>query len=245
MVTDHKHKTVDNISTPGGDVKLHYSLTGEISPVLAPLSIDHSMGADSSYRYDWAMGLYSEDIPHLVSSLRHKRAIAVDLFIVCGDYSFSDGSPLLLGLQPAFNTESWWDRNAHLVQASVYQAAEVAKPLIPFVPGAVQVASNFIVSEKGTFWYMYRYFDRDEKCTVIQWNINPPVLSAYGPLLRGSIVLSFHGPYKDGSAIRLRLKPGLGFDPHNEEAYVRPVPPDEYIELALKPMQTPEFAAGA
>jgi hypothetical protein len=225
---------------------LHYSLTGEVHPTLAPLSIDHSIDSSTSYRYDWVVGVAEPPVWwDWHGRMRTERTIAVQLFIDCRDSgcSFSDSSPVLLGLQPSLHTSSWWDRHADTVRDSVREAAKLAEPLVPVVPGIVQVASNYISSGDNhqKNWWMYRFFSTRRKCIVVEWNINHGVLVEYGPLLRGSIVLSFHGKRKGSNGINLILFPRLGFDKrgHQDINYLPPYEAleDETVELLIEPKE--------
>jgi len=197
---------------------LHYSIMGEVEPKLAPLSIDYSLSSQGSYRYDWIVGLGPPPRPwDWHKELRQRRAVTVQLAIDCGDTGagFSDASPALLGLQPSLNTSSLWDRKSETFRQTVQDGAKLLQPFMGSVlPGVVQIAANFISSgeKDAKNWWMYRFFESKLNCPVIEWNINNKVLWEYGPLLRGSLVLSFHGRMKEGSAIRLILRPRLGFD---------------------------------
>ena len=202
----------------GKVLPLHYSIIGEVEPALAPLSIDYSISPDHSYRYDWVVGIGAPPIDwNYREELRRERAITVQLVINCNDsgVSFSDSSPMLLGLQPSLHTSSWRDRNAAANRDSVKQVAQIAQPYVPVLPGVLEIASNYIGSsddKDNKNWWMYRFFEKEFNCTVIEWNVNNKVLVEYGPLLRGSVVLSFHGDIQESGYITLLLRPRLGFD---------------------------------
>lgn len=115
----------------------HYSILGEVGPALAPLSIDYALVPDGAYRYDWVVGL--GPVPRAWGKelkLRSKRAVTVQLVVNCHNsgVSFSDTSPMLLGLQPSLYTSSWWDRNADKTRAFIKGMSDAAKPYIPVVP---------------------------------------------------------------------------------------------------------------
>jgi hypothetical protein len=61
------------------------------------------------------------------------------------------------------------------------------------------------------------------------------VLQSFGPLLRGSIVLAFHGEPKEGKEIVLLLRPRLGFDEKNITNYQPPDGELQSVALTLKP----------
>jgi hypothetical protein len=245
QIEDHEHD--ENV------LPLHYSLMGEVNPVLVPLPVDYSFNNDTSYRYDWVVGVaepYTEWDWHAVMRGR-ERALSVQLLIDCGDsgFSFSDMSPVLLGLHPSLHSVSWLEKHAELLREGVKGAAELAK-LIPSappgLPDMLKAGSNFISSgekdEKN--WWIYRFLDMRKKCCVVEWNINHKVLEEYGPLLRGSIVLAFHGAPKDEHPIIMLLLPRLGFDrSHDKLSNIKFLPPPEEleteerrVELRIKPV---------
>jgi hypothetical protein len=214
------------------DVKYNYtlplyrSIIGELDPTLAPLAIDYTINSETAHRYDWVVGLGEPSgVSDWHSTLRPERTISVQLSIASNDsgLSFSDSSPMLLGLQPSLETESWWDRHVAAIRESMRQAAGIATPVLPgVVPGAIQIASNFITSgdQRGKNWWMYRFLEKDKKSIVIEWNINHKVLVEYGPLVRGSVALSFHGERKENGDITLLLRAGVGFDRRKNLEYL-------------------------
>jgi hypothetical protein len=233
---------------------LHYSLMGEVEPDLVPLSIEYSFEEKTSYRYDWVVGV-AEPLDtwdwHRAMEFRKERAISVQLLIDCGDsgFSFSEMSPKLLGLEPSQDSSSFIDRNAVPLRESADVAAALAQG-IPVVPGILKVGSSFIRSgEKDKKnWWTYRFFDARRKCSVVEWNISHTVLKEYGPLLRGSIVLSFHGTSRStdpASPITMLLHPRLGFDPHKPLSYVPPVEEldtdERRVELSIEPVKPDEL----
>jgi hypothetical protein len=188
---------------------------------------------ETSYRYDWVVGVGPADWDYLSEMRRKRRAVVVQLLVDSGvgGFTFTDSSPVLAGLTPSLKTSSWFDDHADAIRESVRSVAELAKPYLPIVPGVVQGAANFIGSKGDADvknWYMYRFFSGDQHCCAIEWNINKNVLIEYGPLLRGSIVLTFHGRAKvSGAGIRLLLRARLGFDQKNE---INDLPPWEELE---------------
>jgi len=76
---------------------------------------------------------------------------------------------------------------------------------------------------------------------AVEWLINKKVLKQYGALLRGSLVLAFHGAAKDTASqkcIRLVLRPQLGFNPRDELSRVVPtqkLKDAEQVQLEILP----------
>jgi hypothetical protein len=229
---------------------LYYSLMGELEPTLASLSFNYEMHADSSYRYDWLVGI-GEPNPwwDWHGRMLPIRSIAVQLSIDCADsgFGFSDSPPMLLGLQPSLHTPTWLERYGATLRETVRGGADIAQPYIPILPGAVKLGSNFIPSGEHDQknWWIYRFLDVERKCCVIEWNINHRVLEEYGPLLRGSVVLAFHGARRNGGGLNLLLHPRLGFDKRRGEE-IQYLPPAEQLDtdetrvsLALRPQFAP------
>jgi hypothetical protein len=174
--TDKKHKYP--LVLP-----LYYSLMGEMEPDLAPLSID--MKDTMLYRYDWVVGIGHPDPgpQDWYMSMRDERTVTVQLLVDCGDsgLSFSDYTPMLLGLQPSRHTESWWERNADIMRESIRAGAALVGTFNPLLSGAAQVAANFIRSNEGPGeeknWWIYRFLDTKRRCCTIEWNISRKVWS--------------------------------------------------------------------
>ncbi len=65
-------------------------------------------------------------------------------------------------------------------------------------------------------WYLYRFLDDRLRSPAIEWRISKRVLEQYGPLMRGSVLLTFHGQPSvpapaDQPPVELVLRPNLGF----------------------------------
>ena len=79
----------------------------------------------------------------------------------------------------------------------------------------------------------------------MEWRINKKVLDQYGPLLRGSLVLAFHGSAEGDTSrektVRLELRPQLGFNPRDELSRVTPTSKlgeDQQVKLEIRPRAT-------
>jgi hypothetical protein len=248
------HATGKLPATATSALRLHFSLLGETEPQLSRLAAEYTMDEHTpAYRFDWLVGL----TPLLVGgkwldlfhALREKRAMAVQLLIDCGKSGCrtSEFAAHLLGLQPSMDTTSWMERNSEALSKSLREVAGMTAPvsgLAANVLNASALMSNFVGAggRDDKHWFIYRFLDERRECAVIEWNIHRSVLEQYGPMLRGSLVLSFHGTWNRPNPITLLLRPKLGFGRMSEIDYLRI---DEELEtdnpVALK--ITPKAAA--
>src|SRR5271166_659173 len=264
MSVEVRHKTVDvgiNTEKVTGHVitenapaeetekalRLYYSLMGEQKPVLAPLSTGYSFDEKMSYRYDWIVGLTPIKPDYWwawPTYTRDDKAVIVQLLIDCGDseLSFSEMLPVLSGLQPSRRNPSFLEKYGEMIRESAKEVAELARP-IPVVPDVIKVGSNFISSgeKDAKRWWIYRFLDEEKSCSVVEWNIGRQVLDEFGPLLRGSIILTFHGtPKKEvpNIPISMLLRPRLAFDKKNDPIllpYYKELEEKGPVELSIQP----------
>jgi hypothetical protein len=208
-------------------LRLHFSLMGETAPTFAPLSPDYSFGdAKSVYRYDWTVGLTPIHPAYKWNwwdRIAAERALAVQVLIDPGESEcgFSELNALLLALLPSKDTSSWLDRNADRLGDSLAKTSEVAgqfagshAEMVTSIVKTSAIMSNFIASgEKGKKnWFIYRFLDEKRRCCAVEWNVSREVLHQYGPVLRGSILLAFHGSRKPAKPLTVLLRPRLKFD---------------------------------
>lgn len=234
------------------------------------------------YRFDWLFGLAlpigSEDHEkwepvwwNWQKKLRRKSALTVQILISQADsgFGFTDISATLLALPPSRDTRSWLEINADRLGKALADLSRLPKGAVPG-PGAVagavgnevgailrtsSIFSNFIASRKSLGrrnWFIYRYFDAEENCTAIEWRINRRVLREYGPLLRGSLVLLFHGAQAKHPecqhGIRIEVRPGIGFYRKDELSFVQPTKvfePKERVSLLIKPVGDPHVSSSS
>jgi hypothetical protein len=233
---------------------LHFSLMGETKPALSPFSVEYSFDDKAlAYRYDWQVGItppkVNDEYWDWMKEIRENRAIAVQLLIDPGQSGcgFSEISAMLLALQPSKDTSSWLDQHAKNIGEGLGKLAEIAQPINTMATNIIKVSSlmsNFIGSgEQGAKnWFIYRFLDEGRRCCAVEWNINLKVLKQYGPLLRGSIILTFHGTRKKNEPMRMLLRPRLGFGTDSDIAYVPPAEELEKelpVELLLDPTEAP------
>ena|SRR5579862_7984770 len=94
-------------------------------------------------------------------------------------------------------------------------------------------------------WFIYQFVDPDSHSCAVEWRIYKKVLQQYGPLLRGSLILAFHGKQnkEEQKGIRLLLRPQLGFIPKDELLRVTPtenlLKDSDQVQLVILPVDTP------
>lgn len=217
--------------------KLHYSLMGEVTPVLSPLSLEYAFdGETTAYRYDWVVGISAIE-PWTFDwrrDLNDQRALCVQLLIDCGGsgLSFTEISATLLGLQPSETSTSWLERHFDKIGDSLTAISDIAKPINSTAFSLLKVSavmSNFVQagSHDKKNWFLYRFFDETEQCSAVEWNIHKPVIQQFGPLLRGSIILTFHGTAGGSSPIRMLLRPNLALA---KTPFLQYIPPYTQLE---------------
>ena len=204
-------------------LRLHFSLMGKSTPNLSPLAADYVIDDKATvYRYDWIVGAslispcYKWDWYHDISE---QRALVIQLLLDAGESGcgFSESNAFLLGLQPSKDTSSWVERNSEKLGENLAKLSSLAEPFNRMAANILKtsaVMSSFVASdEKGgkKNWFVYRFLDEKRKCCAVEWNINRTVLHQYGSVLRGSILLAFHGSGPPESPLSLLLRPRLNF----------------------------------
>jgi hypothetical protein len=206
----------------GKGVRLHLSLMGETRPALSPLSVD--VAADREYRvyrYDWVVGITALGGWNWKSMMR-REALVVQLVIRpnASNIGCTCVAAKLNVLPPSRDTSTWSERNPDTVTEITKGTGDLAASAVgfPFVGVATKVAAALSNSLRSrgrlkTNWYIYQYLDGVNQ--AVEWRIKRKVLDEFGPLLRGSLVLAFHGGSQDStegtSGIRIQLKPNLSF----------------------------------
>jgi len=227
-------------------------LMGETKPLLSPLAVDPESKL-FLYRYDWSFGVgcSSSDISSWwdwQGELRKKdSALSVQL-IVCSDGSvgLTDISAALVALTPSRNTPSFFEsKGPAFARQLLGLSANVAQPFLPWVAQGLQVASSMpeaIAShaKEQTYWFMYRFVDAATSGYGIEWRISKSVLHEFGPLLRGSVVLAFHGG-GDPARVRIQLRPQMNFD-DNDELGFSAIEDERTPYLILEPRTPPGIA---
>jgi hypothetical protein len=222
-------------------IKLHYSLMGELSPLISPLSPNFSAdNKENLYRFDWFVGItpfspcYEWNWFDGIDGIAAERALVVQLLIDseeagCGVCEFN---ALLMGLLPSKDTASFLETHISKLGDSLDKLSNFANSFSTVGANILRtsaIVSNFVVSdEKGQKnWFVYRFLDEKRNCSAVEYNIHRTVLQQYGPALRGSILLTFHGEPKPGGDLALLLRPRLHFGDKNQMGYD---PPEEELE---------------
>jgi len=234
-------------------LRWYFGLMGDTSPRLSPLSVD--VAGDKAYRvyrYDWVFGVSlpppGEFWWDWQKALRKGTSIAVQLIILPGDsgLGYTCVATNLNVLPPSRNTETWWQRYRSGIIEAVKTGAQTAEELYPGkITKAFSALSNSLAAQgkwRTTNWFIYQFLDSTTQGCAVEWLINKKVMQQYGPLLRGSLVLAFHGKpenkEKASRGIRLVLRPQLGFSRRDELSRVTPtsgLKPDEQVKLDVLP----------
>jgi len=224
-------------------------LLGETQPkvsVLTPsLDIGHNVPL---YRYDWLFGISCCDREDLYwdweRELRSEAAICVQMILSPGkDFAFTEISALLHGLLPSRNSRSFLEMHAKQLATTLGNLA--GAPALPTSIGiglrATAGLSSLISSEEGHSknWFLYRFLDPVDRCAAVEWHINKTVLMEYGPLLRGSLTLAFHGGTpssrpSDPLPLTITLRPHLGFVEGDQLKHLAPFSTKGSNALSLK-----------
>ena len=236
-------------------LRLHFSLMGETSPQLSPLAADFAMSDKTTlYRYDWMVGA-TPIYPYYnqwnwFNEIGDERAMIVQLLIDTGDSGCgtSESNAFLLGLLPSKDTTSVVEPMLPKLGGSLDTASAFITPF-SLTAGAVlkfgSVISSLVVSDEKDKtpyknWFLYRFLDQTRKCCAVEWNVSRNVLHQYGPVLRGSILLAFHGNPKPEKPLKLLLRPRLNFeDGENAMSYDPPEKQLEKknpVELSINPL---------
>ena len=234
--------------TKGKFFRLHYSLMGEVNPIVTPLSLDFSFDdKTTAYRYDWVVG-FSAITPWTFNweeDLNDKRALCVQMLIDCGEtgFSYTEVSAMLLGLQPSKYNASFLEKHLDKLSNSLVAASNIAEPMNGTAASLIKtsaVLSNFVgagTKDKKN-WFLYRFLDEEKRCPAVEWNIHKPVIDQYGPLLRGSIILAFHGTPRTKGTVQMWLRPRLALVDAGPLQYVPPaaqLEQDNPVMLEINP----------
>ncbi|HPQ67984.1 MAG TPA: hypothetical protein PKW95_02570 [bacterium] len=235
-------------------LRWHVCLMGETNPFLSPLSPDIVNDEDYKiYRYDWCFGItcISDHFWDWQAALRSGSSIAFHLILSCDeDVGFTTVAADLHSLHPSRNTKSVFERISPYLLKGLSTASTAGESLYPGLKQstkALSMLTNFIESEQGDEknWFLYNILDERRNSHAIEWRIDTKVLRQFGPLLRGSIVLAFHGNQnldqngKPTRRIRITARPQLGFLEHDEISFIWPteyLPEGKQIAIDVKPV---------
>lgn len=250
-------------------LRWYLGLMGDTSPAMSPLSVDVAGDKDYRvYRYDWVFGVSlpnvcgsKPDVPapdpgefwwNWQKALGKATSVAVQMIILPGDsgIGYTCVATNLNVLPPSRDTERWWQRNKGGAIDLVKAGAKTAQELYPgMITKAIAALSNTLNAQGRwlrTNWFIYQFLDSTTQACAVEWRINKEVLNRYGPLLRGSLVLAFHGGLhgctEGNKGVRLELRPQLGFNPKDELSRVTPTyklkPDQPKVQLEILPQAT-------
>jgi hypothetical protein len=153
-------------------------------------------------------------------------------------------SATLCGLSPSRNTLGFWEQLAPKIPkaaADVAKASEWLLPHVGSVSSPLMIASTVLESQAGNKknWFLYQFLDDRERCACVEWRISTSALEEYGPLVRGSLFLTFNGASSpnDGQ-LRLLMRPLIGYHPKDDICYVSPSdewPASQQLFIDVKP----------
>ena len=100
----------------------------------------------------------------------------------------------------------------------------IAFPFLKYVSSGFALGSNLLesYSDNRKNWFLYQFLDETRKCPVVEWRINKTVLQEYGPLLRGSLFLIFHGKSSPRQGIRITLRPQIRYCSASDIDFITP-----------------------
>ena len=231
---------------------------GDTSPAISPLSVDVAGDKDYHvYRYDWVFGVALPNICgpnpgelwwNWKKALGKATSVAVQMIILPGDsgMGYTCVATNLNVLPPSRDTETWWQKNKGGVIDVVKAGAKTAQEVYPGMITKTFAALSNSLDARGkwrkTNWFIYQFLDSTTQGCAVEWRINREILNQYGPLLRGSLVLAFHGGENGGTrdqkGVCLELRPQLGFNRRDELSRVTPtskLAQDQRVTLKILP----------
>jgi len=226
-------------------LRWYLSLRGETKPRASSSVI----GKEVIYRYDWAFGisLAGGFYWDWMKELPTEGALAIHLVLRPEPIEEAPEafpvSAILSTLHPSRNTKSIWD---YALPMAPRTAAEMAKtgatvvPALEFLSSGLMLGSNVLESYTGDQknWFLYQFFDEKQGCPVVEWRINKKVLVEYGPLLRGSLFLSFHSPAPGAGVVQILLRPQIRYCETDDLSYIIPtdsIAADAQVILEVRP----------
>jgi hypothetical protein len=176
--------------------------------------------AEVTCRYDWMVGLALPAEPPVgwdwTADLAHDGTAVVVQLLVDSTVLWIETSANLLALYPSRDTRSWFERNGRTVTETLSAAISglgVVCPGADVGSKALSHLANSVPSgnDGQRNWYLYRFLDPATRRPAIEWNMEKRVLEEYGPLIRGSVTLTFPGPATSNGMVRVGLRAGVRF----------------------------------
>jgi len=227
----------------------YLSLTGEDAPLVSKTEVSREKPSEQAvYRYDWAFGitLLEGFWWDWMNELPDESALAVHMALQPSENA-PEAAPVLAtlsALSPSRNTKSLWESAGALLPKA---AAEMAKkgsaaiPALDYASSGLMFASNVLDSytDSRKNWFLYQFYDEKLNSPMIEWRINKKVLQEYGPLLRGTLFLAFHGaPKAAPGSIKILLRPHIRFSKISELDFIAPtnsLSPQDQVFIEVRP----------
>ncbi|MFA6922058.1 MAG: hypothetical protein WC216_09465 [Gallionella sp.] len=221
----------------------YLSLQGEETPLFSQTTLVQDNAKEQRiYRYDWAFGItviepfWWDWMAELCDD--SSLAIHIALEPVGDSPEAIPVSATLSALHPSRNTRSVFEKISKAA-AETARIGATALPLLDYVSSGLTLASNVLDSDTDgqKNWFLYQFFDEKLKCPAVEWRINKQVLREYGPLLRGSLFLAFHGSAESSPGrVRILLRPQIRYCDEGDINFVTPADKIEkekqvYIEV--------------
>jgi len=214
-------------------MRWYVSLQGENAPLVSPLAaLQDAPAPPSIYRYDWAFGIAPLEGFYWdwQKELCEESALAIHL-VLEPEGDAPEAIPIsatLSVLHPSRNTKSFWELAWPKIPRAAADLAKTLEAVLPpakLLEGGLTLASNVLESqvENKKNWFLYQFLDEKRKCPTVEWRIHKDVLQEYGPLLRGSLFLAFHGaPGPETGKLRILLRPQIKYYPKDDICFIIP-----------------------
>jgi hypothetical protein len=234
----------------------YLSLQGEDNPFFSSTTISQESATEQHiYRYDWAFGIavikgYWWDWMEELSD-ESSLAIHVVLEPIEDAPEAIPISATLSALHPSRNTKSIWELTWPKIPKAAAEMTKIAIPAFPplnYVSSGLMLTSNILDSytENQKNWFLYQFLDERLKCPTVEWRINRKVLNEYGPLLRGTLFIAFHGSTESSPGrVRVLLRPEIRYCPKSDLDFIIPTDKLEkeqqvFIEVKPKDVKEPQ-----
>ena len=224
----------------------YLSLQGEGTPLFS--ATDAAEGGQKIYRYDWTLGITLIKGHHWdwQKELREENTLAIHLLLDSDGGNAPEAFPVsatLSALNPARSTQTFQERLLPALTKTGAKTSALSSDFLPamkYLAAGFDVGSNLLESYSGKEknWFLYQFLDSERCCPVVEWRINKRVFQEYGPLLRGTLFLSFHGDYHTSTALRLKLRPQICYVKTNSLDFIIPtdaLPDDKQVSIEVKP----------
>jgi len=204
-------------------LRWYAALMGEARPQTSALSVDiASDEAYRVYRYDWVLGLTCLGAGPAWDWQTALRGLTVHLVMDPGDSGFrcTCVTADLKVLPPSRDNAGGWQRNRRaaidaLTASTQFPAAAPATAGNIAKAVAAMTTSLEADGEGRANWYVHQFLDDRRRACGVEWRIDKEVMRRHGPVLRGSLVLAFHGGGRRSEerqrGIDLIFRPQLGF----------------------------------